>query len=728
MKRKRSITLLIAILFSLSNLFTCNAQEGTDVNVGSRDPFWANNYASEIERVSIRCARVSLVKTSDNTIVDRINICDAPYKEAKDYNVVSKMTKMEIANYDGKMPPVMAQSIANGYTGADILYPEQVSLPQLIIERGQSAVDFSNNLKNWFENEDNLISILNCFGGSEKTKELWNNKELCLLIEPMISIIETTMKGIFFTTEEVVTVLTCAEVGVMSNNGLSFKTTGSKNYDESMYKALPFSCFKVSSGLISAIPSYEVSSTNGFCTTSKDYLDMIKSLGCFEIAKKGDVPVATKSEIPQIDEPVAIEPIPRKIEYYTNTWVITGINVSSTNGFPYQSNTPGYAECSNNAKNNCLSGKGLAKINYSFSCEENLEIKNYTQSLAIPQNGVALSWVKWKTPAHPCEVVLHITSNSDDAILSDTEIDFNIIDPEFDTYPPNTEATDRNDNFIVPYNANGSSWDLGEKTSLSWATYNYNWHYDWHCICREKSHDEMCGKEISLSEYTEYGSSGGYSYEETDSGGRKKVYWHDCNTCSCNYSESVSDNHTCKHCTFSKEDWGWVEWTEVIHTALLNVSNINLKRSEHSPNTNNSDYSIKSGYGIELDLDTEIKNEAGGFTKEINSNNNEIIPPQFVETYLPEYKYEDYEIISKKNLDENWTSKNHFTFPINPYSQFEQNCHFTPIWYPDGKYVIGIRVSQCWTPAGMLYKCIYDTSINIKGNVYDDWHIAPQMN
>ena len=692
MKRKRIIALLISFLFSLSSLLTCYAEEGTDVNIGSKDPFWANNYASEIERISTRCARISLVKTSDNTIVDRLNICDAPYSESKKYNVVSKMTKMEIANYNGEIPPVIEQSIAKGYTGADIMYPEQVSLPQLIIEKGQSVASFSDSLTNWFNNKDNTNNILMCFGGDEEFQKLWNNKELCLLIEPMIAIVETSSSFIIFTKHET-SIFTCAEVGVMSNNGCRFETTGSKNYDESMYKALPFSCFKVSEGLITSIPPYDISSSNGFCTTSEDYIDMIECLGCFELATKGEAP-----------PPVAVAREPKEIEYYTNTWVITGTYVSSTRGFPYQSHTPRTNE-DLDAKNNCLNGN-LARITYSFDSTEELDLETYTQSLAIPENGTAITWVKWKTPSYPCNVSLHIQSNSSDARLEDTDIEFNIIDPEYNTYPPNTEGTDRNDYFTVPNIAKGS-WDLGEKTSLSWSTYNYNWHYYWVWGC-SRTRDE----DGDLTEY-------GYSSD-----------WDDDYVCDAHTCPENSENHTCPtgRCHGVKQDWGWVEWTEVKHTASLNVDNIDLKRSSHSPNTNNSDYSIKSGYGIELDLDTQINNKVGGSTKTINSDNSEMTPPQFMETYLPEYKFEDYEIVSKKNLDENYTANNHFNFPINPYSQFEQNCHFTPIWYPDGKYVVGIRVSQCWTPAGMLYKCIYDTSIDINGNAYDDWHIRPEMN
>ena len=93
---------------------------------------------------------------------------------------------------------------------------------------------------------------------------------------------------------------------------------------------------------------------------------------------------------------------------------------------------------------------------------------------------------------------------------------------------------------------------------------------------------------------------------------------------------------------------------------------------------------------------------------------------------MPEFNYENYEITSFNSLDSSYDDDNSFELPINPYSQFEQKCHFTPIWYPDGKYVVGVKIGQCFCPAGMLYICLDDISINIDGNAYDDWHIAPE--
>ena len=64
-------------------------------------------------------------------------------------------------------------------------------------------------------------------------------------------------------------------------------------------------------------------------------------------------------------------------------------------------------------------------------------------------------------------------------------------------------------------------------------------------------------------------------------------------------------------------------------------------------------------------------------------------------------------------------------FKKNGYSTYERRTHFTPIWYPDGSYTPYTWLLDCWTPAGMLSMNLTD-SITIDGNLWSDWHIAPQ--
>lgn len=69
-------------------------------------------------------------------------------------------------------------------------------------------------------------------------------------------------------------------------------------------------------------------------------------------------------------------------------------------------------------------------------------------------------------------------------------------------------------------------------------------------------------------------------------------------------------------------------------------------------------------------------------------------------------------------------SRAEFEFQKNQYSTYQDRTHFTPIWMPDGRYIINTWVIDAWTPVGMLSQNLTD-SISIKGSLWEDWHIAP---
>ena len=43
---------------------------------------------------------------------------------------------------------------------------------------------------------------------------------------------------------------------------------------------------------------------------------------------------------------------------------------------------------------------------------------------------------------------------------------------------------------------------------------------------------------------------------------------------------------------------------------------------------------------------------------------------------------------------------------------------------PDGMYTVNTWVLDAWTPDGMLSMNLTDT-LTIRGNLWQDWHIAP---
>lgn len=96
--------------------------------------------------------------------------------------------------------------------------------------------------------------------------------------------------------------------------------------------------------------------------------------------------------------------------------------------------------------------------------------------------------------------------------------------------------------------------------------------------------------------------------------------------------------------------------------------------------------------------------------------------PQTAVSYFPEFYYKTY-----WRLLERTRSGYHavFEFKNNHYSTYNRRTHFTPIWMPDGTYTVYTYLLDCWTPAGMLSVNLTD-SVQISGDLWDDWHIAPQ--
>ncbi len=98
-----------------------------------------------------------------------------------------------------------------------------------------------------------------------------------------------------------------------------------------------------------------------------------------------------------------------------------------------------------------------------------------------------------------------------------------------------------------------------------------------------------------------------------------------------------------------------------------------------------------------------------------------VTPTQYAISYFPEFHYQTYwRLLARMTSGHNAT----FEFKENPYSTYRKRVHFTPIWYPDGDYVVQTYLRSAWTPGGMLSLVVTD-KLSIQGNLWDDWHIAP---
>ena len=156
-------------------------------------------------------------------------------------------------------------------------------------------------------------------------------------------------------------------------------------------------------------------------------------------------------------------------------------------------------------------------------------------------------------------------------------------------------------------------------------------------------------------------------------------------------------------------DEGWWEFDFESYSASLTAS-MELTADEKAPTA--SGKNLKSGYGFQEQVTTHVS----------TNQTSAVTPAQNAVTYFPEFGYEHYwRLLERMSSGLDMTHE----FQVNPYSTYGRRTHFTPIWYPDGSYTPYTWLIDCWTPVGMLSMNLTDT-LNIDGNLWSDWHIAPQ--
>lgn len=127
-----------------------------------------------------------------------------------------------------------------------------------------------------------------------------------------------------------------------------------------------------------------------------------------------------------------------------------------------------------------------------------------------------------------------------------------------------------------------------------------------------------------------------------------------------------------------------------------------------------STWYMNSGYGITMLLDNGTTASKSGFSTDPA---NSYTLPQYGVAYFPEYGY------SKDNgkITTLVLSGGKWIFSA---TGSYGNVHFTPLWYPDGDYIVRVELSDMWTPSGMMKKEYKSNTIKIKGSAYDDWYVG----
>lgn len=295
-----------------------------------------------------------------------------------------------------------------------------------------------------------------------------------------------------------------------------------------------------------------------------------------------------------------------------------------------------------------------------------------TFPVTMPEGASQYVWLKWHTPNKETSVTI-TAQKSGDITLNKTSITASIVD--LNKYmPPNPTGRDRNDGFTIPT----SMRNISRKTNANWHTYScylVEQIFDYSDLSARKQ-DKWFEIEIYYKTVTDYGDP----LDPFD-----------------DYTYQVPDRVKMGKYFYEKHDY----------FASLNVSKAQTNPDEKVPTA--SGKTMKSGYGFNADVGTAV------------SSNGTATGVQTVVALFPEFKYDKYCRVLDA-ITNGFSAA--FKFKENLYSMYKQRVHFTPIWYPDGTYKTQLVVFDAWTPDGMLVTDVSDT-ITIKGNVYDDWHIAP---
>lgn len=292
--------------------------------------------------------------------------------------------------------------------------------------------------------------------------------------------------------------------------------------------------------------------------------------------------------------------------------------------------------------------------------------RSYTvENVYYPEGASQLAWVRWRTPSTPQIVTISVSTNGG-GTPGQGSMKARIVDLDGND-PPNPIATDRYDSYS---SFNAEIPENPEKSSTYWSIWvpwwqeHWIWHSDW--SWQSGSHDDSCPAGCT----TEHGS------------------WEDD-------GEWV--------------DEGWWEFN-LEHCSASMSASMELSPDDKNPTIAGS--VIKSGYGVNIAVNTETT----------TTQTSAVTGSQTAVSYFPEFYYRTYWRLLER-LGSGMEAE--YQFKNNEYSTYGRRTHFSPIWMPDGNYTVYTYVMDSWTPGGMLSANLTD-SVQISGNLWSDWHIAPK--
>ncbi len=166
----------------------------------------------------------------------------------------------------------------------------------------------------------------------------------------------------------------------------------------------------------------------------------------------------------------------------------------------------------------------------------------------------------------------------------------------------------------------------------------------------------------------------------------------------------------------------WWEYTYVngefvktqYYTGLASGSIKIEPKNTQTATKNGSYWYMNSGYGITMSLTNGVKITNGSYP---SAPEGSYTLPQYGYAYFSEYGYSKE---SGKITTLNLSNGKWIFSATGSYG----NVHFTPLWYPDGDYIVRVELTDMWTPSGMMKNEYKSNRIIIKDSAYDDWYVG----
>lgn len=360
-------------------------------------------------------------------------------------------------------------------------------------------------------------------------------------------------------------------------------------------------------------------------------------------------------------------------------------------------------------------------ISYTVKTRSGSTIKSGTVNVNCPESDDAMSWFEWHTPTRAQSVTITLKSSNSDLMLVDDDgnlceklvIEADISKVEEIT-PPDPKVSDTRPSWQKIYSMSSVQDKISQYVSADDNIEELSW-YTWSCGTSWSQNRDTDKKRFVFITGGPTYNKDGFPYVGSDYE-REEI----------TYSKWGVDNRF-----YASDKAQRLSGKFYPGAVYISTSNIQLEKKTYSVsvsadvtvspsdycktatyNSSTGKYTMKSGYGIQISVNSHISGDTEYCTGSQTAN-----------VLFPEFNYNRHSTSLYNRLLEKVNGS--FVFKKNKYSTYNDRVHFTPIWFPDKKnYTVYVEVFDVWCPAGQLSVRLTD-QIYIKGNVYDDWHIAP---